>query len=182
MSPLGQVRLRVVLHTVDRQRGMLQRHDLTIIAPGGGAQAGGHRSRFDEERVITNGSEGIRQTAVEKIISVADAARLPVKQLFRSHHPTPECLTDRLVPETDSEDRNSPSISLDEIERDARLVRCAGARRENDMRWSQCCHSLNADLIVAHGVRLGSKLAEILHEVVDKTVVVVDDENHRGEL
>ena len=61
------------------------------------------------------------------------------------------------------------------------MVWGAGARRQNDRRWVDALDLFDRDRIVAHDFCFTTKLPEVPSEVVDKGVVVVDDQNH-GEL
>src|SRR5919204_1014404 len=80
--------------------------------------------------------------------------------------------------ETDAEDWRALAEASDDVERDARVVRRARARRDHDPLGRQRRHAIGVHRVVTYHAQLGPQLAEILHEVVGERVVVVDDEDH----
>ena len=62
----------------------------------------------------------------------------------------------------------------DGVHADPGLVRRAGAGGDDDATRFKGGNLVDGDLVVAMNLHLGTQLAEILHEVVGETVVVVD--------
>ncbi len=74
--------------------------------------------------------------------------------------------------EADAEDRDLAGELLDRLVRDARVVRRAGAGRDDD---AVVAGQLgDGDFVIAEDGRLDPELAEVLDEVVRERVVVVD--------
>src|SRR6185295_10595486 len=61
---------------------------------------------------------------------------------------------------------------------DARVLRATGTRRDQNLLGRHRLHLTDRHLIVAAHADVGAQLAQVLHEVVGKRVVVVDDEDH----
>jgi hypothetical protein len=62
----------------------------------------------------------------------------------------------------------------------ARLVRRAGTRRNHDAVGLERKRLLDGQLVVAHDGQLRAQLAQILHQVIGKAVVVVNHQNLHG--
>src|SRR5260370_25232215 len=105
-------------------------------------------------------------------VVVADPGGLAKRRLI-APDPSAERLAQALVAETDAEDRDLAGKLLDRLVGDARVVRRAGARRDDD---AVVAGQLgDGDLVVAEDGRLDPELAEVLDKVVCERVVVVDD-------
>jgi len=105
-----------------------------------------------------------------------DRRRLAVHYLRRAHDLPAEYLADALVAETDTEDREALASQLKDRSRaHTRVLGPARAGDTSNAGGLQGPQASHVDGIVADHDRLGSELAEVLHEVVDEAVVVVDD-------
>src|SRR5581483_5423645 len=136
-------------------------------------------ARFlDDQRVVTRGFERIRQTGEDTLARVMDHRGLAVHDLARAHDTRAERLTDALVAEADAEYRDLAAELPHECERDARLIRGAGAGRDDDARGRSLADFLDRECVVAHDLDVFAELAQVLDEVVGEAVVVVDHENH----
>ena len=85
---------------------------------------------------------------------------------------------DALMSEAHAEDRRRGRELAYDPDRDPRLQRRAGARREDDVRGPDARDVVDAQLIVAHDADVFAELLEIPREVEDERVVVVDEEDH----
>src|SRR6185503_14787492 len=112
------------------------------------------------------------------MLIVPDTRGLTVHHLLRTDHLAAERLADRLMPEAHAEDRNASRQPLDCFERDAGLVRRARAGRENNVRRVESFNLVDLELVVADHAHVRAQLAEVLHEVEGKRIVVVDDQHH----
>lgn len=112
---------------------------------------------------------------------MVNQTRLAVEQFGRAVDGSAESRTDRLVSEADAEQRGlGVGADLHQIHRRSRALRSSGARaQENAVELRYCtlevCRQLWIVVAPDHG--FGSELAEVLHQVEHKAVVVVDDEN-----
>jgi hypothetical protein len=90
----------------------------------------------------------------------------------------PAWLMGLTLPETDAQDRHLARRGGDEVEADAGLVRRAGARRQHDGLGPAVHHRRRRQRIVTPHLAGGAEVAEELHEVERKAVVVVDEDDH----
>ena len=86
-----------------------------------------------------------------------------------------------LVPEADAHQRQLRAKGLDDLIGQSRLARRAGTGRDEDALRLQCLHLFERDLVVTMHLHGHVFLAEILHEVKRKRIVVVDDKEHGGQ-
>ena len=89
-------------------------------------------------------------------------------------------LDDCLVPQADAKDRFAGLEMLDRLQANAGLVWGARAWRQDNRRGIDALDLLDRDRIVAHDFCFTTKLPEVPSEVVDKGVVVVNDQDHSG--
>ncbi len=87
----------------------------------------------------------------------------------------------RLMPEADPENRHPPlrlRKMLDQLHADARILRRTRPRRDQNPLRLQRLHLSRRQLIVAPNHHLRAQLTHVLHEVVGKRIVVVENEDH----
>src|ERR1043166_1645192 len=103
--------------------------------------------------------------------------RFAVHQFRRANHFPTKRLTNRLVAEANSQQRDLSRQPPDQIERYACIVRSSRSWLNHDSLRSQVLLDLiDRDLIVSTHFDRRSKLAKVLNEVVSKRIVVVDHE------
>src|SRR5690242_19031198 len=95
-----------------------------------------------------------------------------------AHDLAAECLPDRLMSETDAEQRDFACAPDDQFKADAGFIRRAWARRENDRLRIGTEHGIDTDLIVAMDGDVGSQPAQIMEQVESEAVVIVDQDQH----
>src|SRR5262245_17509944 len=122
--------------------------------------------------------ERIGKPLEETLPVVTDQRRLAVHRRRRPDDAAAEDLPDRLVTETDAEDRKSARHPADQVLRDPRGLRTAGTGRYDYGLEAGALHVGDGHGIVAADFHLGSQLPQILDEVVGERVVVVEDEDH----
>src|SRR5487761_2192499 len=171
---------RMKLHAVDGILTMAQPHDETVCRLGGDFQRGGQRRALDDQAVVADRLERLRQPAQHTRARMLDQRSLAMNWLWRADHPPAKHLADTLMPQTDAQQRDTWPQRGDERIRDARLSWCAGARRDDNVRWRQRLHLRHAHLVVAPHIHLGAQLSEILVEVVGEAIVVIEQQNHRA--
>src|SRR6185369_4150460 len=100
-------------------------------------------------------------------------------QLGRANHFATKRLTNRLMAQTHSKQRNFPRESLDHVDRDSRTVWRSGAGRDHDpLRTQTILNLVERDAIVAPHFNRRAQLTEILDQVVSERIVVVDYQQH----
>ena len=109
---------------------------------------------------------------------MGDAAALTVDGLWRADGCAAVALGNGLVAEAYAKDGGCCSELFDDIDAYACLIRCARAGGEDDGRGSERGDLLYRDLVVAHDMRLLTGLLQIAREVVNKGVVIIDDQDH----
>src|SRR3546814_16109647 len=76
--------------------------------------------------------EPVRQAGEQAAVGMVDAAELAVHRPRRAHDLAAERLPDRLMTETDAEDRPPAGGLADQVQADAGLVRITWSRRDDD--------------------------------------------------
>ena len=100
MAMLGQYAFRVKLHPLNSQRGMPDRHDLTIIGPGRHLQTGRTTRTLNGQRVIAVDRELRRQSCKHAFLRRADDAGFAMHQLLCAHDLRAKRGANRLMPKT----------------------------------------------------------------------------------
>ena len=168
------------LDAEDRMLAMAQRHDEMIVAAfGGDLERGRERRAVDHQRVVARGHEGIGEAGEQAAPVVVDHGGLAVHQARRADHVAAEHLADRLMAQTDAEQRRlSFGRRADKVHADAGLVRGARTRGQDDSVGFQSHRLFDRDLVVTLDDTMRPKIAQKVDEVVGERVVVVDDEDH----
>src|SRR6478609_874565 len=81
-----------------------------------------------------------------------------------------------LVSQTDSQDRNAGADASHRLGRDPCLCRRAGTRRNDDVGGVQRRDLFYSDRVVPADQRLLTQLFDVAGKIVDKRVVVIDEE------
>ncbi len=103
-----------------------------------------------------------------------------MQQLGRAVHHTAVRHLHRLHAEADAEDRDTRGGAVpDHVDADARLLRSAGARGEQNA-VEAVLGVRRRHLVVAQDLALGAQLVQVLDQVENEAVVVVDYENARA--
>src|SRR5277367_6640790 len=120
------------LHTFEFVTTMPQAHDDAVFGFSGDGQLAGERLAFNDQRVITRGSEWLCQIS-EKIFPVMmNFAGFAVKEFCSANDLPAEGRADRLMTEANAKNWKFPREPLHQLHRNARLMRSAGARRYDD--------------------------------------------------
>ena len=88
------------------------------------------------------------------------------------------CGTDRLMTETDAEDRDTAAELLHGLDDDAGILRSSGAGRENDVRGGKCLDLRDGHRVVPDHADLIGQRAEILIQIIGKAVVIINQQDH----
>src|SRR5665213_1632289 len=175
----GQNRLGMKLHAVHRKIPMPKPHDRAVFLR---ARRNLEivREPFvrDDERVIARRKERLGDSRKQTLAVVLDRRRLAVHWHTRTNDLAAEHRAHRLMPEAHAEDRRRGAELADDVHRDAGVFGASWPRRDHDALAAHRCHLGHRRRVVAHNFHVGAQLAEVLHQVVSKRIVVVDDENH----
>ena len=109
-----------------------------------------------------------------------DLAAAPVHRLVGAGDGPAEGLDNRLVTQADTKNRCTGLEVLDRLQANAGLVWGARAWRQDDCSRIYTLNLFDRGRIITHDFCFTTKLPEVPSEVVDKGVVVVDDQNHSG--
>jgi len=157
---------------------MAQAHDLAVLGSRGDLELGGETLLEHHQRVVARGIEVLLEIREDAATIVMDPGGLAVHLLARARDGAPERLADGLVSETDAEDRGGGVEASDQPERDARAVRIARPRGDDDALGPEPLHLVERDLVVARHVHARPELTHVLDQVVGERVVVIQHENH----
>src|SRR3546814_5282109 len=121
MTVLGQDRLRVKLHAFDRQRLVAQPHDfidttIGALRPRGNVEAIRQAILFNHQRVVARRLIRCRQALENACAGMMNRAGLAVHDRPRTNHRAAERLTDRLMAETDAENRERSEEHTSELQ------------------------------------------------------------------
>ena len=158
---------------------MAQPHDLALVAFRGDGERRVAALELDDERMIAPGAEALRQAFEDPRAVMVDLGGVAVHRALRPRDEAAEDFAHHLVAEADAEDRELARILAHDVHRLARLVRRAGAGRDDDGLGGR--DVLRRHRVVAHHARRLPQLLEIARHVVDEAVVVVDDQDHGAE-
>src|SRR5579883_3266785 len=102
---LGENALRVELHAVNRRRAMRETHDQAVLGLGGDFEFRRRRFAVDDQRVIARRLERAVDAAKHAASIMRNARQLAMHGQGRADDLGAERLADRLMAETDAEDR-----------------------------------------------------------------------------
>jgi len=178
-----QKTLGVKLPPLQLRRLVPHTHDLAArpeVAPSTGDQTIGQRRRVDHQTVITRGHKRRLDPLEQSAVIVADQIGFAVHQHRRTNDRRPKCLADRLVPQTDTQDRNLAHKVFDTFDTDPRFAGRTGTGRDQQPRRAERFDLLWRDLVVAKHPKVDRRidLAHPLDQVVSERIVVIDDDDH----
>src|SRR5437773_731085 len=105
-------------------------------------------------------------------------ARLAVHQRWSADDLASKYLADGLVSETNTQYRYGFVEVPDGILGNSRIRGRAGSSLNDNPCWFQSLDFVERVLIISKYAQVFAQLAKILHEVVSKGIVVIDDDNH----
>src|SRR4051794_3316639 len=167
--------LGMELDALGGQLAVTDGHD-RVAVPGGALETV-RKLRIDHKRVVAPGYERGFEAAEDRPAVVLDARRLAVDRLA-ADDPAAERLRHRLVAEADAQYRHAGLRQRrDRGHRHARLAGRARTRRDDRLVRRPLDQLVHRRHVVAHHVEVGTKLAQVLDEVVGERVVVVEHED-----
>src|SRR5260370_1353436 len=96
-----------------------QPQDNSVRRGRGDLEIGGHLPGIDDQRMVAGRVERVRQTLEQGGAVVADRAGLAVHERRGSDDPSAERLPDRLMTQTDAQDRPPAGETAHDLERDS---------------------------------------------------------------
>src|SRR5689334_19020850 len=120
------------LDAFDVERSMTRAHDLSAIAPRRDLELGRERFALDDERVIPAAQRRGGNPFEEAGARVMDRRCLAVHDLAAPNDAASEGVPDRLMAETDTEDRHDAFHRVDRVERDTGFERRARPGRDQE--------------------------------------------------
>src|SRR5579885_2152101 len=180
LSILGQHAFRVKLNAFDRMTAMAQTHDGPILCTRCDLQFRWEPFFRNDERMVASAGHGIAQVLEDGLTIMRDLAGLAMHYLWRADHFSAKGCTDGLMAQAHPKYGNFAGKVANQINGDAGVLRRAGARRNQDTIGLECLYLCGRQFIVATDRHLCPQLAHILHQVVGKRIVSIEDENHRG--
>src|SRR5260370_19922365 len=166
------------LDAFDFVAAVAEAHDDAVIGLGGDGQLARQGFFLDDERMVARGGEGIRQLAENILAVVMDLAGFAMKQLRSANDFAAECGADGLMAEAHTKDGKLSREALDQLHGNARLLRGAGAGRDDDALGLAPGNFFDGNFVFAMHFDLATQLAAILRNVVGEGIVVVEKQNH----
>src|SRR4030042_1742375 len=141
------------LHAKERGLLVADAHNLSRavrgVTPGAHLEFVAQRARLDDETVVARGLERVLQALVEVPAVVVNHVRLAVHQPPGADDSGPKSLGDGLVSQADTQQWDLSRKMPGTRHGDARLVRRAGARRDDQVGRAAGLDLLHRDLVVA---------------------------------
>jgi len=130
--------------------------------------------------VVPGCDEGIGQTFKKIPFVVENLIGLSVHESLGTDDICPKGVANRLVPQADSEQRDSPRKVANTLDRNPCLPWCARAGRNDDPLRSHSLNLVDRDLIVAtnNDFQRIINLPEPLNKVVSKRIVIIENKDH----
>src|SRR5437879_5643185 len=127
--------------------------------------------------MISSGRKTLRDSFEELFTVMKDLARFAVHQRRGTNDLASEYFPDRLMTKTNTQYWNRFMKMADNVLGNAGVHGCSGAGRNDEPGRFQPFDFLNCYFVISKYTQFLAKLAEILHEVICKRIVVIDDEN-----
>src|SRR5882672_3752383 len=128
--------------------------------------------------MITTGFERGFKRAKDRLAVMQNFRGLAVDNRSRAHDAAAKSLADRLVAQTNAEDRNAAGETRDQREGYSGVGRATRPGRDQDATRKTLLDLTECYFVVSPHDDVLAKLTQILDQVVSKRIVVVDDQNH----
>jgi len=178
----SQHALRMELNTFDWKITMTQAHDdaatIPIDASGRYLQLLGQVFLFHDQGVIARRGKRRWNAAKDFSAVVLDLAGFAMHEVVRTYDFASEGGADGLMPKAYAQQGNLAGKVADNFDADASFMGGTRARRNQNALRIQVGNFTDRDLVVAADNNLVPQFADVLHQVVGKGIVVVEDEDH----
>src|SRR5438270_11770934 len=128
--------------------------------------------------MIARRRHGLWRVLKERFTVVLNVACLAVHELTRTDNIPAKRRAYGLMSQAHAQYGPFAGKVLDQLNADARLLRRTWSWRNQNMAGPHLFHLMRRDLITQSHLHLLTQLAQILHQVVGKGIVVVEDEDH----
>src|ERR1041385_420894 len=130
---------------------------------------------FNDQRMITTRGQVLIESRKQSAAVVLDRRRLAVEEFRRARHASAKGLSNRLMTQTDAENRSRAAKRLDDIHRYAGVVGCSRSGRNHNSIGLQFDDLIDRDFVITTHLDSLAQFTEILNQVESKRIVVVDD-------
>ena len=175
---LGHNRFGVELQAINGIFFVFETHDNAVVSPGRRFELVGQIVATHDERVVAGGHEVLWHASKQALLVVVDSRAFAVHDNLGALDDAPKGLPDGLMPEAHAEGGNFETQLFDDGDTNARLAGGTRPRRHHNPFGLEGSGFFDGDLVVTFDQYLGAQFAQILHQVVGKGVVVVDEQNH----
>ena len=152
---------------------MADAHDRAISEVARDFEAVRQRRAVDDEGVVTSDGDVLRDAFVEALAVVTERRGLAMDDFARADDFAAKDFADGLMAEADAEDWHLAAEFANDLLRDSRVARDAGAWRKDDGIVFLCADVFDRRLVVADDLDLGAELAEQLEDVVGEGIVII---------
>lgn len=132
----------------------------------------------NNERMIACGGQRAGGAAKDRLPIMFDAADFTVHHFTCPDYASPESGADCLMPKTDAKDGLLAGKIAEQVYADARFLGSTWAGGDQDVRRIETFDFIACDLVIAPHLNLFPQLAEVLHQVVGKGIVIVENKDH----
>lgn len=159
-------------------------HPPAIAFPGLSAnfQLLGQALLCNDQRMIARRGEWLRQVAENRPAIMLDMADLSMHHLRGADHGAAKSGADCLMTKTHAQYRFFPGEMANQFDADAGLTWRAWPGRDKNVCGIQVFDIRDADLIITAHLHGLPHFAQILHQVVSKGIVVVQNKDHESTL
>ena len=139
----------------------------------------------DDQRMIAGRGHWRSEAAEDGLAIVLNLAGFAVHQVLRANHLAAKSCANRLVSETDAEQRHIVLVLVlaremaDQFDADAGFLRSTGSGGNDDALRVHRLDLADGHFVVAANLNLGAQFAKVLDEVIGERIVVIEDEDHR---
>lgn len=180
VAMLGADAFGVKLNAFDGQGFVAQAHDGAIFQTGGDFEAIGQGFTLHHQGMIAGRKER-RGQAVENARSVVmHRTHLAMHNLMATDHTAAKRLANRLMPKADAQQGNASRRRrrMGQGQADASL--CGGARagRQHNHLGAKRHGCGHIQCIIADHADIRAKFAQIMHQIIGETVIIVDQKQH----
>ena len=145
---------------------MTHRHDFPVLAAPGNLQTIRKGSGIHRKRMIPHRLEILRNAFKDPFAVMRHLTGLAMHQPSGVNHPSAEHLSDRLMAETDSENRQLPGKTADRLHGNSGAVGIARPRRDHQTVRRSLLNLPHRDLVVSAHRHIRAQHVEILHDIV----------------
>src|SRR5215471_17188433 len=105
---------------------------------------------------------------------------LSMHQSISSNHFCAKHLPDTLMPETNTEDGSMRPELANQLIADSCVIRSSRPGRDTNFGRTQLFDFTKGRLVVSSDYQFRPKFAEILHQIVRKRIVIIDNKDHKS--